>query len=375
MLEPSQETTPELESAPGFAPRELGPISAVVCNFNGEDYLPDCLDALLAQDEPLDEILVVDNGSGDGSLQLLAERYPQVNVLPLGRNGGPGTARNAGMRAAQNRWVLAVDNDAVLAPDVTGRLRRALEEDRLACLVQTRSVVYHEPERVHYDGAEFHYVGLLSLRNFFKPRAEAEGSGVLEANGFISICGLMDRDRILELGGYDEGLFILFEDYDLALRLRIAGERLLIDEDAIVRHKAGTPGISFRSRDYPGQRAFFHSRNRWILLTKTHAASTLLISLPGLLIYELAWLLFTAKAGHLWPHLKGKLAYIEHLPRTLMKRRGIQRARRVRDRELLVGGPLTLSPQLVAKPLASRMAGWLDGLLSGYWRLASRWLP
>ncbi len=360
---------------PGYGPRALGPISAVVCNYNGQDYLADCLDALLAQDEALDEILVVDNGSTDGSREFLARHYPQVGVLPLGRNGGPGHARNAGMRAARNRWVLAVDNDAVLAPDVTSRLRRALETDRLAVLAQTRSVVFDEPDRVHYDGAEFHYVGLLSLRNFFKPRAEAEGAGVLEANGFISICGLMDRERILELGGYDEGLFILFEDYDLALRLRIAGERLLIDEDAIVRHKAGTPGISFRSKDYPGQRAFFHSRNRWILLTKSHAASTLLLSLPGLLAYELAWLLFTAKAGHLWPHVKGKLAYVEHLPGTLAKRRAIQRGRRVRDRELLVGGPLTFSPQLVAKPTARRLAGGLDALLSGWWRLASRWLP
>ena len=375
VTEPSEERPSKGGSTAGFGPRALGPISAAVCNYNGEDYLPECLDALLAQEEALDEILVVDNGSGDGSLKLLSERYPQVRVVALGRNGGPGAARNAGMRAAKNRWVLAVDNDAVLAADVVGRLRRALEEDRLACLAQTRSVVYHEPERVHYDGAEFHYVGLLSLRNFFKQRVEAEGVGVLEANGFISICGLMDRDKVLELGGYDEGLFILFEDFDLALRLRIAGERLLIDEDAIVRHKAGTPGISFRAQDYPGQRAFFHSRNRWILLTKAYSASTLLIALPGLLIYESAWTLFAAKAGHFWPHLKGKLAYIEHLPETLLKRRRIQRARRVKDRELLVGGPLTLSPQLVAKPLARRMAGWLDGLLSGYWRRASRWLP
>lgn len=359
----------------GYGPRLLGPITAAVCNYNGRDYLPDCLDALLAQDEPLDEILVVDNGSTDGSLDLLAERYPQVGVLPLGRNGGPGTARNAGLRAARNRWVLAVDNDAVLAPNVVSRLRRALEEDRLACLAQTRSVVFHEPDRVHYDGAEFHYVGLLSLRNFFRPLAEAEGQGVLEANGFISICGLMDRDRVLELGGYDEDLFILFEDYDLALRLRIAGERLLIDEDAVVKHKAGTPGISFRSRDYPGQRAFFHSRNRWMLLAKCHSLSTLIASLPGLVIYELVWILFTLRAGHLWPYLKGKLAFVEHLPRTLSMRRGIQRSRRVPDRAFLVGGPLTFSPQLVQKPMAKRLADTLSSLLAGYWGLVQRLLP
>jgi GT2 family glycosyltransferase len=353
----------------------IGSVSAVVCNYNGESYLPTCLDALLALGDGLDEILVVDNGSSDSSLALLERDYPKVRVLALGRNGGPGTARNAGMRAARNRWVLAVDNDAQLLPDCLEKLRAALEADPQAVLAQPRSLVAHEPDRVHYDGAHFHYIGLLTLRNFFKPLTEAEGRGTVPVDGFISICGLLDRDVVLGLGGYDEEFFILFEDYDLSLRLRIAGHRLLSVEEALCLHRAGTPGISFRESSYPALRAYFHSRNRWLLLAKNHSLGTLVLSLPGLVIYEVVWSVFAVSRGHLWGHLRGKAAFLRRLRGALRQRRRVQASRRVRDRDLLVGGPLTLSPQLVARPAARRIAAALSALLAGWWRLVRPLVP
>ncbi|QDU66694.1 glycosyltransferase family 2 protein [Engelhardtia mirabilis] len=347
----------------------IAAVSAVVCNFNGETYLAACLDALLAMGEELDEILVVDNGSTDRSIEILERDYPSVDVLALGVNGGPGTARNAGMRAARNRWVLAVDNDAVLEPDVLAKLRAALEADHAAVLAQPRSLVHSDPSTVHYDGASFHYVGLFTLRNFWRPLAQAEGHGTVPVDGLVSICALIDRDIALDQGGYDEDFFILFEDFDLSLRLRIAGHRILSVEDAIVLHNAGTPGISFRNEQYPRRRAFYHSRNRWILLIKNHGWWTLLLSSPGILVYELAWLVFVLRSGHLGVHLRGKWVFVRDLPTTLRKRRRIQSGRRTRDRDLLVGGPLTLSPQLVAKPVAARLAGLLDGVLRLWWAL------
>ena len=112
----------------GHSPMDpSGPVSVVVCNYNGEAYLPACLDAILALEGGIDECIVVDNASTDGSLALLAERYPAVRVVQMGRNAGPAAARNEGMRQARNRWVLAVDNDAVVTPDLLTRLRRAAE--------------------------------------------------------------------------------------------------------------------------------------------------------------------------------------------------------------------------------------------------------
>ena len=353
----------------GTRERRVPAVSAVICNYNGERYLAECLDSVLAQ-EDLDEVIVVDDASTDGSLALLAERYPDVRVVRLGRNAGPCAARNAGMRAARHRFVLAVDNDAVLRPDVLARLRAALEERRDCAVAQVRSVIFDEPDRVHYDSGWFHYVGLLSLRNFYRPLSEAEGTGLVETDALIGICALVDRDVLLDAGGYDERFFYLAEDYELAFRLRVLGEKLVSVEEAIVLHRGGTAGLSFRGGGYPEKRAFLHSRNRWWILLKGYRWRTLLVALPGLLVYESAWLVFTLLQGHLGSHLRGKWACLAELGPVLRERRALQARRRVPDRELLVPGPLTFSPSLVASPAKRRLAGALDAVVSLWWKLA-----
>lgn len=350
--------------------RRIDKVSVVVCNYNGEQHLPACLESVRTLGARVDEVLVVDNASTDGSLALIRSGFPEVEVIELERNGGPCVARNLGMVRARNRWVLALDNDAAPRADALDGLAVALEAHEDAVAAQTRNVFFSEPTRVHYDGAEFHYVGLLSLRNFYRPLAEAAGEGVLPASGLIAVAILLDRDRVLECGGYDESFFILFEDYDLALRLRIAGHALLQVEDAICLHRGGTAGVSFRSGGYPRSRAFYHSRNRWILLVKNYCWRTLLVALPGILVYEAVWTLFTIREGHFRANLAGKVSFLFNLRETLRSRTQVQEKRAMRDRDLLVPGPLTFSPELLGKPMARRIVRGLDRLLSTWWRLA-----
>lgn len=342
-------------------------VSAVVCNYNGEGYLTECLESVRAQG--VDEVIVVDDASSDGSVALVRARFPEVQLLRLERNSGPCAARNAGMRAARNRWVLAVDNDAVLAPDVLAKLRAALEAHPEACLAQTRSVYFDEPTRVHYDGGGFHYLGLIALRNAHTPLSAAVGTGVVAADALVAICALLDREVVLGLGGYDEELFYLAEDLDLSLRLRLAGEHLLSVEDALVRHRGGTAGLSFRGGGYPRRRVFLHARNRRRILLKCYRVRTLLLILPAFAFYECVWLAFALRKGEFGALVAGRLAFLRALPSTLRARRALQPRRRVRDRDVLVGGPLTLSPSLVAGGGAQRVARLLDRVLRAWWRL------
>ena len=349
----------------------LGPVSVVVCNFDGERYLDGCLASVYALRGDVSEVIVVDNASRDGSLALLAERHPRVRVVRMDRNDGPCPARNAGMREAANRWVLALDNDAVLAPDVLEKLARAARSRPGVALVQPRSVFASEPSRVHYDGGSFHYAGLIALRNFYRPLAEAEGEGTVSVDCAVSVALLVDRDAVLELGGYDEAYFILFEDLDLSYRLRARGLEILSVEDAVVLHKGGTAGISFREGpSYPANRVFLHSRNRWIFLAKNYRASTLLAALPGLLLYEAVWLGFALASGGLGAWARGKQRFLRELPRTLARRRELQSRRTVGDRRLLAGGPLTVTPALREKPLARAVLAALDRCLRGWWSVA-----
>ncbi|MBK9384765.1 MAG: glycosyltransferase [Planctomycetes bacterium] len=356
------------ESAPD--PRTAA-VSAVVVNFQGERYLERCLGALVALGSELDEILLVDDASTDGGVALVQRSFPQVRVVALEQNAGPCVVRNRGLAAARNRWVLLVDNDAVIERDALRKLRAAASE-RSAAVAQPRAVFDGDPSRVHYDGARFHYIGLLVLRNFHAPLEQAEGRGTIAMDGMTAVALLVDREAIRAVGGFDEELFYLMEDYDLSFRLRLAGYAICSAEEALVRHMGGTAGLSFRADEYPARRAYFHSRNRCRLLLKNHQALSLILAFPALLLYELVWLGFTLKARLLGPYLRGKLRFLRELPRVLRQRREVQRLRVVPDRELLVGGPLTLNPQLLAKPFSRRVALALDALLRGWWRLVRR---
>jgi GT2 family glycosyltransferase len=351
--------------------RRIDGVSAVVCNYQGEAYLEDCLRSIVAE-EGVDELVVVDDASTDASVRLVQERFPTARVLALPANRGPGAARNAGMRAARHRFVLAVDNDVVLRPGALARLRAALAAQPEAVVAQPRSLLFDEPGRVHYDGGGLHYCGLYALRNFYRPLAEAEGTGVVGSDAFVSLCALVDRDALLALGGYDEELFYLAEDLDLALRLGIAGHALVSVEDAEVLHRGGTAGLSFRGGGYPRRRAYLASRNRWWILAKCYRARTLAAAAPGLLAYELVWLLFGLLQGQLGAHLAGKRDALRGLRARRALRAAVQETRRRPDRDLLAGGPLTLSPSLVRSGPARAAAGLLDLCLRGWWALARR---
>ena len=241
-----------------------------------------------------------------------------------------------------------------------------------AVMAQPRSVFKDEPTRIHYDGGDLHYAGLISLHNFGAELSTVTSPPVEEIDVAISLCLLVDKKEIIFAGGFDESYFILFEDLDLSHRLRLAGKTILKVNGAIVQHDEGTAGISFREgAEYPSRRVFFHSRNRWLYMTKCLRLWTILVCLPGLLVYELAWLIFVVKQGHLGAWWRGKRAYFAMFPEARRKRRSAQRKRTVGDRELLVGGPLTLSPNLAAS--AGPGLRILDGALRAWWAVC-RWL-
>ncbi|MEZ6014110.1 MAG: glycosyltransferase family 2 protein [Planctomycetota bacterium] len=354
----------------GSRPGRVGKVSAVVINYQGEAYLEACIRSIQALEDPVDEIVVVENASSDGSLNILNTHFRSVVLLRMRENVGASIARNVGLRAAKHRFVLLVDNDVILAPDTLTKLRAVMDAREDLVMLQPRAVYKSDPTRVHYDGGALHYGGLISLRNSGAPLASVQSAGAVDVDVVISLALLVDKKAVVEVGGFDEEMFILFEDLDLCYRLRSGGHGLALVEDAVVQHDSGTPGISFRGGSYPERRVFLHSRNRWIYIAKNYRLWTLLLSAPALCVYEVAWFAFAAKQGNVGAWLRGKRAFFGHARRLWQKRRKVQRMRRVGDRRLLVGGPLTLSPGIAGgQGLGAR---GLDAMLRGWWAIV-RW--
>jgi len=231
-----------------------------------------------------------------------------------------------------------------------------------------------DPDRIHYDGGSLHYVGVPILRNFHQRRSDAS-SEIAEVDVFQSVACLLDRDRVLSVGGYDPRYFFYGEDTDLALRLRLRGYRILAVPQALVRHGHGTPGLSQRGQTYPPIRIFLLSRNRTFLWLKLYHRRTLALAAPGILLFELAWCLFATLQGGLGAYLRGKIAVRPHWKSLLEERRSLQANRQLPDRKLLRAANLTFLPHLRRKRGRRALEWLLNRLLQAWWLLIRGWIP
>jgi GT2 family glycosyltransferase len=347
-------------------------VSAIVINWNGQDYLPECLDALLAQDPPPSEVIVVDNHSGDSSREVVRERYPQVQLIDTGFNGGPCHARNVGTAAASEDRVLLLDNDVVLQPGVVAAMTQTMDEDESCAMVQARSVCGDDSAVVHYDGGDIHFLGMLVLRNWYRPLVDAsEPEGPIGAG--IALCFLTKKIVYQSVGGFDENLFILYEDNEFSYKLRMRGYTVRLCSSAVCVHKAGTVGLSVRGEaHYPGKRTYLHSKNRWYVLFTCMRWRTLILTVPAQLAYGIVYAAFGVRRGHLGSWLRGKWELLKLLPKALFARRAAQKGRTVPDRELLVSLPLTLNPGLADKGAGAALRRGMDRFFSIYWRCVRR---
>ena len=106
-----------------------GMVSVVIPNWNGLRWLPGCLASIASQQQAVAEVIVVDNGSTDGSIEHVRREYPDVRLIELGTNTGFAVAANRGLRAAAGELVALINTDIVLEPDWTARMTAALAAD------------------------------------------------------------------------------------------------------------------------------------------------------------------------------------------------------------------------------------------------------
>lgn len=352
----------------GLAYHAAAVLSAIVVNYNGQAYLGRCLDALLRQVPAPDEVLLVDNCSDDGSVALVRAQFPQVRIVLADKNAGPCHARNLGATQASGEELLFLDNDVVLQPGAIEALRQVHASAPGIGMVQARSLCGDDPATVHYDGGDLHFLGLLVLHHWYTPlRDVAEGTRQVGAG--IALCFLTTRACFAEVGGFDENLFILYEDNQFAYKLRMRGKQVWLAADATCLHLGGTAGLSVRgaSAPYPGRRTFLHSRNRYYVLLTCMRWRTLLLTLPAQLVYGLVYALFGHSRGHMRDWWSGKWDLLRLIPRALAARATAQRGRSVPDRALLLAAPMTLNPGLAERGRAAALRRALDRGFGWYW--------
>jgi len=346
--------------------------SLCIVNFNGAAFLDATLPAALAERENVREILFVDNGSDDDSVEI-ASRYEGIRTIALGENRGASVVRNAAIREAASDRVLLIDSDVRLAPGCARALADALAADDRAAIAMARVLYESAPGTVQYDGADWHFLGHQIIEHRDTPDSDAD-EPVRCVGSVITACCIVDRRKVGD-APFDEDFFIYFEDHDVGVRSRLHGFDVLSVPSARCYHREGTPGLSIRALgEYSSRRVFYLIRNRWQFIAKNYSARSLLVLAPLLFFYEAVQLGVVVRKGWLRDWWRAVSWMGRHARDVLRRRRAIQAGRRRRDGELMKDGPIPFRPELTAGPLERWGRRWLDRVVSSYWALAGRWV-
>lgn len=264
-------------------------VSIVVPNYNGIAFMEACLRALL-DDAPQAEILVVDNGSTDGSRELLEEQFPEVAVIALDRNYGFCRAANEGMKAASAPYVILLNNDTEVLPGFTRELVKALDRDKSVFSAAAKMIQMYHPEKIDDAGNFYCALGWAFARGKDRPVESYE-----EPDEIFAGCGgaVIYRKSVLEEIGYlDEAHFAYLEDIDLGYRAKIAGYRNVYIPTAKVYHVgSGTSGSRYNEF-----KVSLSSRNSVYLAYKNMPFLQLVLNAPLLLAgFAIKYLFFLRK--------------------------------------------------------------------------------
>jgi GT2 family glycosyltransferase/glycosyltransferase involved in cell wall biosynthesis len=211
--------------------------SVVIPNWNGKDllekYLPSVVEALAAN--PANEIVLVDNGSTDGSAEFVRSAFPQVNLLALPVNLGFGGGSNAGVRAARNSIVVLVNSDMRVAPDFLAPLLEGFADPEVFAV--SCQIFFSDPHRVREETGltqGWWQDGCLRVRHRIDPAVDDLYPCFYGGGGSCAF----DRAKFLELGGFDPLLAPFYlEDTDLGFMAWKRGWKVLYQPRSVVYHE------------------------------------------------------------------------------------------------------------------------------------------
>jgi GT2 family glycosyltransferase len=316
--------------------------SVIILNWNGRHLMEECLDTVLSQTFREFETIVVDNGSTDGSVAWLKERWGEaVSTVPLPSNLGFAGGNNAGIRIARGKYVVLLNNDTAAAPRWLEELAAACGRHPDAGMFTPKILNYYRRDEIDNTGHLIYPDGLARGRHRLERddgRFDEEGE-TLWPSGCAGVYG---KKMLDEVGLLDDTFFAYGEDVDLGLRARWAGWACWYVPRAVVYHK-----YSATTGTYSPRKAFLAERNRTWVLFKNFPPREIALSffhtLRRYLLQAQGAVTGRGAAGRLareipaWKLpgivLRAECAALGGLPGVLEKRRDIGAARKISVRE------------------------------------------
>ena len=325
-------------------------VAVVIPTWNGRDYLDVVLPSLRAQSFGAHRVTVVDNGSSDGTAEHLRERYPEVHLVELGANMGFAAAVNRGIEASEGEFVAVVNNDLELVPDWLEEMVAALREHPGAGSATGKMLFYDRRDTIDGAGDFTSWYAISAPRG----RGETDRGQYDAPEPVFSACGgaaLYRRAALDAVGLFDEDFFAYVEDVDWGFRAQLAGWTCRYVPRAVAFHMGGAT-----SARVPNLSRYLFFRNTLSLVAKDWPRAALARHPHRLALFFGKSVVASIRGRWFGALARATRDALLGLPRTLRKRRAVQRSRQV---------GLGYLDGVVRSdyPLESRILGFIDGAI------------
>jgi GT2 family glycosyltransferase len=294
-------------------------ISIIIVNWNGLALLDECLKSLTTQSFQDFEIILVDNGSSDGSVEWIQKNYPNVRLLCLESNIGFSGGNNAGLKLARGQYVALLNNDTKVEPDWLNALYVRISSDEHIAACDSKVLFFARPSTIWGSG------GIYTIAGSAQARWGRETDGKdnqCAGDVFVAIaCAAIYRRAVIDrIGLFDEDFFAGYEDVDWSFRARLAGYRIMNEPAARVYHIVSATHIHNSS-------TFIYNSQKNVSITflKNMPMTLMLKYFPLHFIYCIGCLIYYTKIGKLKAFLRAKGYVVLHLTKILKKRKEIQK--------------------------------------------------
>ncbi len=299
-------------------------VTVIIANWNGQAYLPACLEALSTQTYTDFEVLLVDNGSTDGSVDTLPVDWPGIRLVRLECNQGFAAANNHGAKLASGEWLAFLNNDAYPEPGWLAALVAATQEYPTSSVFASHILLVEPPDLLDSSGDIYHISGNAWHRGYHQP-AQQFTPPAGEVFSACAAAALYRKADFLAWGGFDENYFAYMEDIDLGFRLRLMDLHTHYVPEAVVRHVgSATAGTESRFTVY-----HVHRNLVWCYVTNM-PGGTVWLYLPIHLLTALIFLVYYIKHGLGKPYLQAKWDAALGLGNAISKRKHVQGKRKAK---------------------------------------------
>lgn len=265
-------------------------VTVVIPNYNGIKYIDDCLKSLFAG-EMVPEIIVIDNGSSDGSAEIVEKNYPMCKLVRFEKNQGFCRAVNEGIRLADTKYVILLNNDTVADKKLVSSLVNAIQNRKNAFSVSAKMLSMQSPDMIDDAGDLYCALGwAFALGKGKDSRSYSAPGKIFAACGGAAI---YRKDIFSVIGYFDENHFAYLEDIDIGYRAKISGYANYYEPDAVVYH-AGSAVSGSRYNEF---KVRLSSRNSIYLIYKNMPVLQILFNLPFLTAGILIKAIFFTKKG------------------------------------------------------------------------------